>query len=125
MVCQRNLSFGEEPSESSSVFSSPAILSACIRERLPADLQDLPFQVDVARHIHRPHTVGATAGMNFYLDSSAGKLRPLTMHALYRKLPISHSIARVYAHDRQHESRFAAILDEISGSPGEDDATNM
>ncbi len=125
MVCQRNLSFGEDQSESSSVFSSPKILAECIRERLPGNLKQLPFQIDLARHIHRPHTVGATAGMNFYFESSSQRIRPLTTHGLYRKLPISHTIARVYARDQEHESLFAAILDEITGAQAEDDATNM
>ncbi len=125
MVCQRNLSFGEDQSESSSVFSSPTILAACLRERLPIDLRSLPFRVDLARHIHRPHTLGATSGLNFYLDSSSGKIRPLTTYGLYRKLPISHTIVRVYAHDRLHERLFADMLDEIAGAPSEDDLTNM
>ncbi len=125
MVCQRNLSFAEGQSENSSVFASARILTECIRERLPNDLKELPFRVDLARHIHRPHTVGATAGMNFYYDASAARLRPLTMHGLYRKLPISHTIARIYAHDFEHESLFASILDHITGSQAEDDLTNM
>lgn len=125
MVCQRNLSFAEDQSESSSVFSSPGVLSECIRERLPHHLKQLPFQVDLARHIHRPHTVGATAGMNFYYESASRRIRPLTTHGLYRKLPISHTIARVYARDEEHAALFAAILDDITGAPAEDDITNM
>ncbi|MEZ6133284.1 MAG: HD domain-containing protein [Pirellulaceae bacterium] len=125
MVCQRNMSFGASQSESSSVFSSPRIFAESIRERLPTDLQDLPFQVDLARHIHRPHTVGATAGMNFIYDSASGRTLPLTAHGLYGRLPISHTIARVYAHDRTHASVFAHILDQLLGAPGEDDLTNM
>ncbi len=125
MICQRNLSFGEDQSESSSVFSSSKILSECIRERLPKNLKDLPFQVDLARHIHRPHTVGATAGLNYYYESSSNRIRPLTTHGLYRKLPVSHTIARVYAQDLQHESLISSILDEITGLHIEDDMTNM
>ncbi len=125
MICQRNLSFGEGQSENSSVFSNPKILTECIRDRLPFELKELPFRVDLARHIHRPHTVGATAGMNFYYDSSTHCLRPLTMHGLYRKLPISHTIARIYAHDFEHAALFASILDQITGSHAEDDLTNM
>lgn len=125
MVCQRNLSFGESQAESSSVFSSPRIFAESIRERLPKDLQGLPFQVDLARHIHRPHTVGATAGMNFYFDSGSNRIRPLTTHGLYQRLPISHTIARVYAHDALHTAIFAKILDDLLGAPGEDDLTNM
>ena len=125
MVCQRTLSFAEDSSEASSIFSSSRALREVIRERLPADLSDLPFQVDLARHIHRPHTSGATAGMNFYLDSASGKSRRLQMHELYRRLPVSHTIARVYAHDKKHERVIADILDQLVGANVEDDSTNM
>ena len=125
MVCQRNMSFAENQAESSSVFSSVRILRECIRDRLPTDLKSLPFQVDLARHIHRPNTVGATAGMNYYFDSASGKIRSLTMHGLYRMLPISHTIVRIYAHDRQHEAFFAQVLDDLLGNAVEDDLTNM
>ncbi len=125
MVCQRSLSFGENQAESSSVFSNAKILREFVRERLPADLKSIPFQVDLARHIHRPHTVGATAGMNYYFDSSSGKIHRLTMHGLYRMLPISHTIVRIYAHNQAYETTFAQILDELLGNAVEDDLTNM
>ena len=125
MVCQRNLSFAENQAESSSVFSNVRILRECIRDRLPTDLKSLPFQVDLARHIHRPNTVGATAGMNYYFDSSSGKIRSLTTHGLYRMLPISHTIVRIYAHNFEHESLFARVLDDLLGNAVEDDLTNM
>lgn len=125
MVCQRSLSFAEDQAEASSIFSSPKVLQAVIQERLPADLQDLPFRVDLARHIHRPHTTGATSGLNYYFDSSSGRTRRLTMHDLYRRLPVSHTLARVYAHDRVHEHRLTEIIDQLIGSTSEDDDTNM
>ncbi len=125
MICQRNLSFGEGQAESSSIFSNSRVLRAVIRERLPSPVQDEPFEVDLARHIHRPHTMGATAGMNYYFDSSSGRIRPLTMHGLYRMLPISHTIVRIYTHGRQHETDFARVLDDLLGNFVEDDATNM
>lgn len=125
MVCQRSLSFGEGQSEGSSVFSSPRILTECVRERLPKELVNLPFRVDLARHIHRPHTFGATSGLNFYYDSSSARIRPLTTHGLYRRLPISHTIARIYAYNFEHEALFASILDHITGSHSQDDLTNM
>ncbi len=125
MVCQRTLSFTEDQSEASSIFASPRALAEVIRERLPADLHDLPFRVDLARHIHRPHTTGATAGLNYFLDSSSGKTRRLTMHDLYRRLPVSHTLARIYAHNRHHETLFADILDQLVGTNVQDDDTNM
>ncbi|MEZ6151926.1 MAG: hypothetical protein R3C09_17620 [Pirellulaceae bacterium] len=97
MVCQRNLSFGEGQSESSSVFSSPHILTECVREQLPAELKksSVPSRFSEA-HPPAAH-FGATAGLNFYYDSSSARTLPLTTHGLYRKLPISHTIARIYA----------------------------
>ncbi|MGN6546065.1 MAG: HD domain-containing protein [Aureliella sp.] len=125
MVCQRTLSFTEEQAEASSIFSSPRVLAEVIRERLPPDLRDLPFRIDLARHIHRPHTTGATAGLNYYYDSSSGQARRLTMHDLYRRLPVSHTLARIYAHDHAHERLLAGIIDQLIGTNVEDDPTNM
>lgn len=125
MVSQRNISFAEGQAERSSVFSSAKLLSDYIRDRLPKDLRSLPFHVDLARHIHRPHTRGATAGMNYYFDSGSGNVKSLTTHGLYRMLPLSHTIARIYALDTQHDQHFARILDDLVGAPGEDDLTNM
>lgn len=125
VVCQRNLSFGEGQSEKSSVFSSPRILRECISDNLPAEARDVPFQVDLARHNHRPHTAGATGGLNFFYDTTTRRIQPLGTHGLYRKLPVSHTIARIYARDRDHEATFSAVLDELLGTTVEDDPTNM
>lgn len=125
VVCQRNVSFSEGQSERSSVFSNAKILRECISDNLPSELANLPFQVDLARHNHRPNTVAATASLNFYYDSSLKQTQPLTSHSLYRRLPISHTIARVYAHDKEHEAAFSKILDDLLGTSVEDDLTNM
>jgi uncharacterized protein len=125
MVCQRNISFSEQQSENSSIFSSTEVFAASVRQRLPKDLRSTPFQVDLARHIHRPHTRGVTAGLNFFHDTSTDKIRPITMHGLYKQLPISHTIARIYCHDISYRSQFAVALDELLGAPGDDDLTNM
>lgn len=125
MICQRNISFSEQQNENSSIFADSAMFAASIRQRLPEELRDIPFQVDLARHIHRPDTRGVTAGLNFFHDSSTGLTRPLTMYGLYKQLPISHTIARVYCQDLTHRWQFAAVLDQLLGAPGDDDLTNM
>ncbi len=125
MVCQRSMSFSEDQSEASSIFSSPRIFSETLRERLPNELRALPFRVDLARHIHRPHTSGATAGLNYFYDSASGSSRRLTMHDLYRRLPISHTLARVYAHNQTHAKLFGSIIDQLIGNSSQDDDTNM
>lgn len=125
LVCGRTVSFAEGQSESSSVFSSGRVLKETIRARLPNTLAGIPFEIDLARHIHRPHTLGATAGMNFYYDSSANRVRPLSTHELYQKLPISHTIARIYAHDYEHQAALTRAMDQVLGTASQDDFTNM
>ena len=125
MVCQRNVAFAEDQSENSSIFSSHAVLAASIREHLPKELENVPFRVDLARHIHRPHTRGVTAGMNYFIDSGTDQVKPLTMHGLYQRLPISHTIVRIYTTEAAHRATFAQILNNLIGSPSEDDLTNM
>ncbi|MCA9190467.1 MAG: HD domain-containing protein [Planctomycetales bacterium] len=125
MICQRNLSFVDGQNENCSVFATPSALRHYLQERLPTDLKNLPFAVDVARHMHRPHTRGATSGLNFYFDSTTRQVRPLTMHGLYQRLPVSHTIARIYAHDLSHQALFSELIDQLVGPSMEDDATNM
>lgn len=125
MVCQRNISFVEGQAESSSIFGSRDVLAMCIKDRLPSQHKQIPFEVDLARHIHRPHTAGATAGLNFYYDTASQKTHPLTMHGLYQRLPISHTIVRIYAKDTEHRSMFSEILDGLIGTTPTDDLTNM
>jgi uncharacterized protein len=125
MVCQRSISFSEDQAEASSIFSSAELLSAAIRQRLPAQQRDVEFRVDLARHIHRPHTTGATAGLNYYYDAAADRVRMLSMHDLYRRLPVSHTLARIYAHTPSVAPLLASVLDQLIGHDVEDDATNM
>ncbi|RMF40212.1 MAG: HD domain-containing protein [Planctomycetota bacterium] len=125
MICQRNISFGPSQPERSSIFSSPELFTRALMDQLPPEVAHTEFRVDLARHIHRPHTRGATAGLNFYYDSNTGEVRALTMHALYRQLPVSHTIARIYARDRSAAGELAAALDRLLGDAAEDDPTNM
>lgn len=125
MVCQRNVSFEEGQSEAASVFSNVQVLKTCLKDKLPSEMRGLRFEVDLARHIHRPNTRGVTAGLNYYYDSASGKSKPLTMHGLYQRLPVSHTIVRVYAQDADAQSVFARILDELLGGTSHDDLTNM
>lgn len=125
MVCQRNVSFSAGQAEASSVFSSSQVLRASIQEKLTGELADIEFEVDLARHMHRPNTHGATAGMNFYFDSSTGSVRDLDAHGLYEQLPVSHTIARIYTRQGEHRGPLSNVLDQLLGSACEDDLTNM
>lgn len=125
MLCQRHLVFGQDDVERSSIFSDAALVERQVRSLLPTSLKEQPLRVDIARHIYRPHTAGPAAGQNFLYESSRGRLRALTDDALFRRLPASHRICRIYALDVSHRSETAAALDQLLGGSADDDLTNM
>jgi hypothetical protein len=125
MICQRHLVFGAGESERSSVFSNQKWAFDALRASLPESLKDVPLRIDLARHIHRPETHGPTAGLNFFHDRARNEIRPLTDDQLFRQLPISYRICRVYATDSEHAGVVAEALDRLIGPGGSDDLTNM
>ena len=125
MVCQRHLVFGAADSERSSIFSRPELVEQELRAALPRSLGDLPMRIDLARHLHRPDTRGTSQGQNFMFDPARQAFRPLTDDQLFRQLPISHRICRIYAESDEHAAQLAAALDGLIGPGGSDDLTNM
>lgn len=125
MVCQRTLTFAESDREVSSIFSNSQFVESKIRDALPADLRQLPLRVDIARHIHRPHTRGPSGGQNFLYDAARERVRPLTTHELFERLPVSQRICRVYAESLDYANELAIALDSLLGGMGTDDLTNM
>ena len=125
MACQRYLVFAASEIERSSIFSSAEFVEQALRASLPASLSGLKLRVDLARHIHRPDTRGPSMGQNFLWDAARGEPRPLVDDQLFRQLPLSHRICRVYAQDDSHAAQLAAALDGLIGSGGNDDLTNM
>jgi hypothetical protein len=125
MVCQRHLVFDGSNEERASIFHNAQFVEAELRSLLPGELAHLPLKVDLARHIHRPDTRGASQGQNFLYDPGREVCRPLTDDQLFRQLPISHRICRIYAHDDNHAPQLATALDTLLGSSAGDDLTNM
>jgi hypothetical protein len=125
MVCQRNLVFGAEDAERASIFSKPEFAEAAVRSLLPEELNKLPLRIDLARHAQRPGMQGASAGQNFLFDPARNEMRSLTDDQLFRQLPVSHRICRIYARSDAHAERLAAALDTLVGSGGVDDLTNV
>jgi hypothetical protein len=116
--------FAKDDSEQASIFSDASLVEHKLRQLLPADLRDLPLRVDIARTIFRPHTAGPAGGQNFLFDSATSRVRPLSANELFRRLPISHRLCRVYAHTTDHAPQIAAALDALLGG-AVDDITNM
>lgn len=125
MNCQRTLVFREDDAEGSSIFSDADLLASAIRKQLDASLSDVELRVDIARHIYRPHSHGPAEGNNFLLDSASNRVRPLTDNQLFRHLPLSQRICRVYATSKEHAAEVGAAMDQLIGPNRIDDLTNM
>jgi hypothetical protein len=126
-VYERNLTFGPGEAEQTSIFSDAGLVEQAIRRALPLELHDIEMQIDLPRHIYRPHEGKATAGQNF-LYTASGATRRLDDDQLFRQLPVAHRMCRVYLRKdppREHVAAIAAALDQLVGSGGEDDLTNM
>jgi uncharacterized protein len=124
MVCQRTIVYGEDDPERSSIFSDARIVEQSLRALLPGAIRDVPLRIDVARHLFRPHTSGPAAGQNFLYDSAHDRIRPLGANQLFRHLPVSQRICRVYAESVEHAAEIARAMDSLLGGTT-DDLTNM
>lgn len=127
MACQRSLLFAENDAESSSIFSDSTLVKSKLRQLLDPDAAEVPIQIDIARHIYRPHTRGPATHQNFFYDEGRGSVRPLTDNELFRHLPVSSRICRVYTPTGADEldAAISAAMDQLIGSTGPDDLTNM
>jgi hypothetical protein len=125
MVCERTIFFGAGKSEEMSVFSDEHLFEEAVRRRLPGDLRDIPLRFDPPRHVHRPGTRAPAAGQNFLYDPAQDTVRSLDARELYRQIPLSYRICRVYALNMDHASEIAAAMDSLLSEDLADDVTNM
>ena len=125
MACERTIFFQPGQAETSSVFSNPRAFEEAVRGQLPPELGDLPIRVDTARHVHRPGAHAPSAGQNYLYDPATGRIRSLDERELFRQIPISYRICRIYAEDARHKSELAAAMDRLTAAGGADDVTNM
>jgi HD superfamily phosphohydrolase len=120
MAAERTVFFDPTAPETGSIFSRADFFEAALREKLPSALRNLPLRVDVPRHMHR-----SSKPQNFLFDPARSEVRPLDDSELYRQLPLSYRLCRVYAETTEHNAVFAAALDALVGATGIDDRTNM
>ncbi|TWU23749.1 HD domain-containing protein [Bythopirellula polymerisocia] len=105
-----------------------ALAEQAIREVLPIELRDIPLKVDLPNYIDRPDPKTAAAGQNFLYRSATKQIRPLTDDELYKHLPMSQLVCRVYlpkGAPASHNIAVSSALDALLGSAGDDDLTNM
>jgi len=125
MAAERTVFFDPNAAEHGSIFSNELFFEQAIREQLPVELKDLPLRVDLPRHVHRPGTRGPSGGHNFLYDPARGQPVPLSSSELFRQIPLSYRICRVYAESSAHNAALSAALDILVGPGVADDRTNM
>jgi hypothetical protein len=124
MSCERTLYYHLGTSERTTIFSEPALIEKRMRDKLPPPLRDLPLRIDVARHYHRPSTRLPAGGQNFVFDPADTEPRELTDYELFRTLPLSFSIFRIYSRDHAHDAELNRALNSVLGDVS-DAKTNM
>ncbi len=125
MACERTVYFKPGQSEASSIFSDQSLFERQFRAALGQPWAELPLRFDLARHVHRPGTRGSAPGQNFLYQSARKQTRPLTDSELFKEIPVSFRICRVYAETSEHDARLAQTLDRLVDGGVADDTTNM
>lgn len=125
MACQRTQVIGDRDAEHSSIFTDRDYVEQRLRSLLPNHLKQVSLRVDIARHLHRPGTLGPAGGQNYLYDSARAQIRPLQAHELYLRLPVAHRICRVYTKQPEHSAAIASAFDQLAGVAHADDLTNM
>ena len=124
MACERTIFFKPGQSEQASIFSDHHLFETAIRGQLPDHLRNLPLRFDPARHVHRPGSKAPAAGQNYLYDSVTERIRKLDDRELFRQIPLSYRLCRIYAEDSSHNGELAAAMDRLT-TDRIDDPTNM
>ncbi|MGQ0633308.1 MAG: HD domain-containing protein, partial [Planctomycetaceae bacterium] len=124
MAAERATYFHSGQAEQTTIFSEPDVIAKRLRKKLPRELREIELRVDVARHYHRPSTKLPAGGQNFVLDPAEKSPRELSDYELFRELPLSFSICRIYARDHAHDGPIQQALTAVLGDAA-DAKTNM
>jgi hypothetical protein len=125
MACERETFFLPGEAEETSIFSDEELFEKAVRRLLPPELRGLPLRFDLRRHVHRPGARAPASGQNFLYDSATGRIRSLDDRELFRQIPLSYRICRIYAESDEHNAELAAAMDQLTGGGTADDLTNM
>lgn len=125
MASERTMHFHTGQAESTTIFSEPELVERRVREYLPLPLRDIPLRVDVARHYHRPSARKPSGKQNFWFDPASGNSFELDDDELFRSLPTSFIIFRIYSRDHGYDQQISEALQKVAGGSGGDTKTNM
>jgi HD superfamily phosphohydrolase len=114
MACERTVNFHSAAGERMTIFSEPDLVLRRVREKLPREIRDIPLNIDVARHYHRPSGRLPAGGQNFLYDPGSG-IRELSDDELFRAIPVSFLIFRIYCQSHAHDAELNAALNSVLG----------
>lgn len=111
--------------EQTSVFADAEAFRRAIVASLPESQRSIPFEVDIARHLHRPDSHQPGASRNFLFDPATETVRRLEEEELFQHIPQSYRICRIYTKDPENVKPLAQALDRLTQNSCSDDDTNM
>ncbi|ADG69135.1 metal-dependent phosphohydrolase HD sub domain protein [Planctopirus limnophila DSM 3776] len=124
MATERTMGYYTSSAERMSIFSEPDLIEQRLRGRLPEDKKSIEMRIDVARHYHRPSGRLPVGGQNHLFDPAANGITELSDDELFRQLPLSLSVFRVYSRDHANDKAITMALQSLLGDAG-DAKTNM
>lgn len=124
MAVEKTLNFHNTMAERMTIFSEPDLVLKRVRERLPRELRSIPLNIDVAKHYHRPSGRLPAGGQNFLYDPGTQSAQVLNDDELFRAIPISFLIFRIYCQTHDNDPILNAALNSVLGD-AMDAKTNM
>ncbi|WP_298862821.1 HD domain-containing protein [uncultured Gimesia sp.] len=124
MACERSINFHSGSAVHTSIFSEPDLMEKRVRAKLPDTLKQISLRIDIARHYHRPSGRLPAGGQNFLLDPGTEQTQELNDDELFRALPVSFLIFRIYTRDHLHDLEMTNALNAALGEVS-DSKTNM
>ena len=125
MACERTVFFDPRAAERGSIFSRSEFFEQALRESLPPTCATCRCASIWRGTSTARARAGPAAGQNFLFDPARDEIRPLADSELFRQIPFSYRICRVYSETHQHDATLAAALDALVGGGAVDDVTNM
>ena len=122
MIAEKTFVFRDNASEGSSVFSSPHLFEAALREKLPAGFETPPLRFDIARVSYRPDS---HLSKNYLYDPETEEIVDVSRDPLLRHTPKSARICRVFGRDKTTGvSEIVAAFNKLTAGAA-DELTNV
>ncbi len=97
-----------------------------IRRRLPEELKDLPFRVDIASQDPRPLNPLMMGGKQIYVyNPSTGQVSAEPLNEFFDFIPARIVQCRIFAHDHRHDGLLSELAEKVLLTEGASIRTNV